>query len=141
MFPYRVKYNESEYDIQNNDLLYKIHKKYQNTFAILENVGNVRKRNHNLKMLFCVLYKLHNSYFVNFVILYILYILYYTCRSLTFIYVHKSAHLWGETAGREICSACGTQLTFREKRGLGASARRCARNRVLRNPSLGMRNV
>ena len=32
MFPYRVKYNESESDIQNNDLLYKTHQKYQNTF-------------------------------------------------------------------------------------------------------------
>ena len=32
MFPYRVKYTESEYDIQNNDLLYKTHQQYQNTF-------------------------------------------------------------------------------------------------------------
>ena len=36
MFPYRVKYTESEYDIQNNDLLYKTHQKYQNTFEMLE---------------------------------------------------------------------------------------------------------
>ena len=28
MFLYRVKYNESESDIQNNDLLYKTHQKY-----------------------------------------------------------------------------------------------------------------
>ena len=34
MFPYRVKYNESEYDIQNNDLSYEIHQKCQNTFEI-----------------------------------------------------------------------------------------------------------
>ena len=36
MFPYRVKSNESEYDIQNNDLFYKIEQKCQNTFDILE---------------------------------------------------------------------------------------------------------
>ena len=38
MFLYRVKYTESEYDIQNNDLLYKIHQTCQNTFELLENV-------------------------------------------------------------------------------------------------------
>ena len=27
MFPYIVTYKKSEYDIQNNDLLYKIHQK------------------------------------------------------------------------------------------------------------------
>ena len=43
MFPYRVKYNESEYDIQNNDLLYKIDQKCQNTFDCLENVGKFEK--------------------------------------------------------------------------------------------------
>ena len=37
MFPYRVKYTESEYDIQNNDLLYKIDQTCQDTFDILEN--------------------------------------------------------------------------------------------------------
>ena len=36
MFPYRLKYTESEYDIQNNDLLYKIDQKIQNTFEILD---------------------------------------------------------------------------------------------------------
>ena len=29
MFPYRVKYTDSESDIQNNDLLYKTHQKCQ----------------------------------------------------------------------------------------------------------------
>ena len=33
MFPYRVKYTESEYDIQNNNLFYKIHQQCQNTFV------------------------------------------------------------------------------------------------------------
>ena len=32
MFPYTVKYTESGYDIQNNDLLYKIDQECQNTF-------------------------------------------------------------------------------------------------------------
>ena len=36
MFPYRVKYNESESDIQNINLLYKIEQKCQNTFDVLE---------------------------------------------------------------------------------------------------------
>ena len=36
MFPYRVKYTESESDIQNNDLLYKIHQNSKNTFDFLE---------------------------------------------------------------------------------------------------------
>ena len=36
MFPYRFKYTESEYDIQNNDLLHKIDQQCQNTFKILE---------------------------------------------------------------------------------------------------------
>ena len=34
MFPYRVKYTESEYDIQNNNLLYKIAPQCQNTYLI-----------------------------------------------------------------------------------------------------------
>ena len=42
MFPYRFKYNESEYDIQNNNLLYTIDQSCQNTFEIFENVGNDR---------------------------------------------------------------------------------------------------
>ena len=36
MFPYTEKYTESVSDIQNNDLLYKLHETYQNTFEILE---------------------------------------------------------------------------------------------------------
>ena len=37
MFLYRVKYTISEYDIQNNDVLYKIDPKHLNTFEKLEN--------------------------------------------------------------------------------------------------------
>ena len=60
MFPYSVKYIESEYDIQNNDLLYKIDQTYQNTFEMLEN----SKKFKNIELLFCILYKLHNPYFI-----------------------------------------------------------------------------
>ena len=42
MFPYRFKYTETAYDIQDNDLLYKIDQQYQNTFECLEN-GKIRK--------------------------------------------------------------------------------------------------
>ena len=57
MFPYRGKYNESEYDIQNNNLLYKIDQQCQTTFEHLETFWKPQT-------LHC-LYKLHNSYFVN----------------------------------------------------------------------------
>ena len=36
MFPYTVKYTESEYDIQNSDLLCKIDQQCQNTFEIVK---------------------------------------------------------------------------------------------------------
>ena len=43
MFPYRVKYTESESDIQHNDLLYKIDQKCQNTFECLDCLGKNRE--------------------------------------------------------------------------------------------------
>ena len=49
MFPYRVKYTESESDIQNNDLLYKIDQKCQNTF---ENLDLGEKIRENQKSIF-----------------------------------------------------------------------------------------
>ena len=49
MFPYRVKYHESEYDIKNNDLLYKIDQKCQNTFELLEMFGVKNFKNENWK--------------------------------------------------------------------------------------------
>ena len=48
MFPYRVEYTESEYIIQNNDLLYKIDKKCQNTFDFLENIRIFRENQKSL---------------------------------------------------------------------------------------------
>ena len=47
MFPYRVKYTDSESDIQNQDFLYKVHQQHQNTFEMLE---NVRKSNKSKKL-------------------------------------------------------------------------------------------
>ena len=91
MFPYTEKYTESESDIQNNDLLYKIDQNCQNTFDFLENVGKLLINSKN-QCFCCILYKLHNSYFVFFVFfvfvviwgfLYFYIYIYYTCRSLT----------------------------------------------------------
>ena len=65
MIPYRVKYTESEYHIQNSNLLYKTHQHHQNTFEIMEKWKN--RKYKSFKCLFCILYKLHNSYFVIFV--------------------------------------------------------------------------
>ena len=41
MFPYRAKYTESEYDIQNNDLLYKIHQQHQNNLYLPKSESTV----------------------------------------------------------------------------------------------------
>ena len=66
MFPYSVKYNESEYDIWNNDLLYKIIPQCQNTFDFLDVGGNSENENQVFILLFIFF---HNSYFVIFVFL------------------------------------------------------------------------
>ena len=60
MFPYRVKYTESESDIKNSNLFYKKPQKYQNIFE------NCKMFQKNLKIVFLllILYKLYNSYFV-----------------------------------------------------------------------------
>ena len=88
MFLYTEKYTESESDIQNNDLLYKINQQCQNTFEVFEQIG--KSKIFNLfKLLFCNMFKLHNSCFVNVVVLvfldflYFYIYIYYTCRSLT----------------------------------------------------------
>ena len=47
MFPYTAKYTESESDIQNNDLLYKIHQKWQNAFESLDLLGKVGTYSRN----------------------------------------------------------------------------------------------
>ena len=48
MFPDRVKYTESESDIQNNDLLYKIDQQCQNAFDILEKFGKTRENQKSI---------------------------------------------------------------------------------------------
>ena len=74
MSPYRVQYNESEYDILNYIFFYKNIKKKQNTFETLENLkkhSEKNKRNNSKNhLLFCIMYKFHNSYFI-FVYVYI----------------------------------------------------------------------
>ena len=49
MFPYTVKYRESEHDIKNNDLLYKTQPKCQIAFENLENLEKQKKH-------ICILY-------------------------------------------------------------------------------------
>ena len=56
MFPYRAKYTKSEYDIQNNDLLYKIDQQFQNTFNFLYFGGKIRNisKNKILHFILCI---------------------------------------------------------------------------------------
>ena len=61
MFPYRIKYTESEPDIQNNNLLYKI----QKNAKILSNFCNISKY---FKFLFCYIYIVCINVFVKIVI-------------------------------------------------------------------------
>ena len=66
MFPYRVKYTESEYDIQNNDLLYKIDQQCQNTFVMLEMFGNVRKHVSSFQFVIYMNSIIQTLYFCSF---------------------------------------------------------------------------
>ena len=78
MFPYTEKYTESESDIQNNNLFYKIGQQCQNTLELLEKFGKIESVRTNQKLEF-LMYKFHNSYFVSvvfFVILGFFFILY-----------------------------------------------------------------
>ena len=69
MFSYRVKYTESESDIQNYTFFYKNTKNAK----ILSNFGNFLETNRKIenkkKDLFCNMYELYNSIFGIFVIL------------------------------------------------------------------------
>ena len=68
MFPYIVKYTESEYDVQNNDLLDKIIQKHQNTFESLEIVWTILKqiKTSIFYFVFCINCIIHISYFFDF---------------------------------------------------------------------------
>ena len=61
MIPYRVKYTESEYDIQNTNILYEIDQKHQNTFEFLEN-----QTISNFYFVLCINCIIHILYFWNF---------------------------------------------------------------------------
>ena len=80
MFPYTIKHTESECDIQNNDLLYKIHQQHQSTFEPIEFFEErTRKYSNDFFIVIGILYKIHSLYiaiFVFWVILYSLYISY-----------------------------------------------------------------
>ena len=64
MFPYTVKYNESESDIQNNNLLYKMHQQHQNTFEQPDFFENFEIIQTESFFHFCILYKFHSSHFI-----------------------------------------------------------------------------
>ena len=66
MLPYRIEYTESEYDIHNTNLLYKIPPECQNTFEMLDLLGRTRKKQKK-RSLFQYIYKFHRSSFVFFV--------------------------------------------------------------------------
>ena len=69
---YTVKETESEYHIQNNHLLYKIHQTHQNTLET-QKYEHFKQRwkqieqntFHNFILLY--IYQFHNSYFAEFV--------------------------------------------------------------------------
>ena len=108
MFPYRVKYTESEHDIQNNNLLYEIHQQCQNAFDILEIFKNNNKS--NLYLIIDISYIINIPRF--FVTFYIFCIFCFNMAVSGFLCVQggpsqKSLHLaviWGHTLGSWIIS-------------------------------------
>ena len=58
MFPYTGKYTESEYDIQNNNLLYKLDQHCQNTLEHIEIFEHFRKtrKQHEFQKEKCYIY-------------------------------------------------------------------------------------
>ena len=68
MFPYRVQYTESASDIQNYNLFYEIGPTCQNIFELLKNgdISKTKRTNQKL-IIFCIMYKFHNSCVVLFV--------------------------------------------------------------------------
>ena len=65
MFLYTEKYTEAESDIQNNNLLNKIHQKCQNTFEFLGGKSNQSKQIENSNFNFIIYMNpiIHNLYF------------------------------------------------------------------------------
>ena len=65
MFPYTEKYTESESDIQNNDLLYKIDQQCQNTFDFLNKLEFSKKsKSSNVYCVFYINSIIHILHFV-----------------------------------------------------------------------------
>ena len=62
MFPFTEKYTEPEYDIQNINLLYKIHQQCQTTLDLLGHFRNTFQK--SIQFLFCFIHKLHKAYFI-----------------------------------------------------------------------------
>ena len=86
MFPYTVKYTESEYAIQNNNLLYKTHQQIQNTFDF---GGNLEKSKmfKRIKFLFYNMY----SYFVVFVnYIYLINFIQFLVYTYVYIYIYRN---------------------------------------------------
>ena len=140
MFPYTVKYNESESIIQNNNLLYKIDQKCQNIFDLGEKL-EMFENNQKIRFWFCDLYNFHNSYFVFFVIfgfgglgiLYIILLLARLTRSNTlvgYMLFEQSDHV--VRAPRTCCSNTKMML-FRQSE----TWHRAARRHVLRKACSG----
>ena len=79
MFPYTVKYTESESDIRNNKLFYKNTQKCQNTFDLGEMFEHFQK----VLVLFYYRYNFHNSYFIFFrYFVFFIYFIYFVYFSL-----------------------------------------------------------
>ena len=72
MFPYTVKYTESEHDIQNINVLYKVHQKCQNAFETLDSFEQIRKNSKSLNCQFVLYINSinHILYFCKFCIFY-----------------------------------------------------------------------
>ena len=62
MFLYTVKYNESEYHVQTNILLYRLHQQRQKLFRNIFSFENVEKALNIIEqhIFHCYVYKFHN---------------------------------------------------------------------------------
>ena len=133
MFPYTEKYTESESDIQNNNLLYKIHPKCQNSFEQPECFEIFRKqktKNRNITFLFYTMHKFHNSYFVLFFFIIVLcfvflyfYIYYIYTRTVVLSYC-CTVVLYGD--GTEVDGISDSEHLRRQRTHVWRQASPCA---------------